>query len=592
MLRTLVVVGLSALFIGLTLPNAWLPVGSDFGTNVDSRFKVVSVIPGSLPASAGLRAGDQIDPASTDLAGRALLKNAFLLREGQSVRYSVVHGGVKRQVVVTQPAIKPGDYLLGIIKRTSATLFIITAATLVLLRPSVMLWGFFLFALGSTHGTPLILKWVNDTVGSVGGAIADPLWDLLGTLGLLLFGTHFPAPATRGIRAAIDRSIPILVALVVIAEVPYTLFMLGVSVPPEWAVVAAYVPAIAYTLGIIALLSGFFEAQGAARQRLRWVVAGFAVYWGAVLYLKLAPLFPNEAWPTAWSDAGLSYDALNGLVLFIPLAVAYAVLKHHVLDINFVIGRGLVYAILTSFAVATFAIIEWLLGGVLAQTRLAAAGEVVAAVAIGFGLNGMHARVDRFVDAVIFRKRHLAEQRMARVAAGLPHAESYASIAELVVREPLEALGLRSGAFFRRLDDGVFHCESAIGIAVDQNVIIRTDEALVTHLHGERGYVTLAHVGWAFPIATDPAAAPVFAFPLFVRHDLRAIAFYGGHDTGEAIDPDELRALNGLCAGASSALDHVAAVELAQRLEELRQANEALRSDVQRLERSMQATTA
>ena len=42
--------------------------------------------------------------------------------------------------------------------------------------------------------------------------------------------------------------------------------------------------------------------------------------------------------------------------------------------------------------------------------QLAAVGEVVAAIAIGFWLNGLHGQVDRFVDRVIFRRRHLAEQ--------------------------------------------------------------------------------------------------------------------------------------------------------------------------------------
>ncbi len=591
MIRTLVVVGLSVLCIGLTLPNIWLPFGSNVDANVDSTFTVTSVDPGSTAELAGLRPGDRIEPWTTDLTARAFLRDSSLLGQGQSVRFIVDRNGDRREIVVMQPTIKTGDYLLGLIKRTSVTLFVLTAAVLLLLRPSSMLWGFFLFAIGSIHGSPLIIDSINPAVGAVGGFVANSTWDILGTLGLLLFGTRFPSPSSQGIRLIIARWTPAIVALVILAQIPSFRFMVGIPTPPWVSVLAAYVPAIAYTLGITALLAGYFEAEGAARQRLRWVIAGFGIYWVAELYLKLAPLFPHQLWPLAWSNFGLDHSVLNGLVIFIPITVAYAVLKHHVLDINFVIGRGLVYAILTSFAVATFAVIEWLLGGVLAQTKLATAGEVLAAIAMGFGLNGMHARVDRFVDAVIFRRKHLAEQRLARVAAGLPHLESYSSIAEIAVREPLEALGLRSGFFFRRFDDGVFRCEAALGAAVG-DAVIRADQAIIAHLHGERGPVALGQVGWQFPATVEPASMPVVAFPMFVRHELRAIAFYGGHDTGEAIDPDEIQALSGVCAGAASAIDHCAAAEIARRLDDLRKANEALKADVQLLRRSAQAASA
>jgi len=38
MLRALVVVGLSALFIGLTVPNIWLPTAGSFDVGVDAQF--------------------------------------------------------------------------------------------------------------------------------------------------------------------------------------------------------------------------------------------------------------------------------------------------------------------------------------------------------------------------------------------------------------------------------------------------------------------------------------------------------------------------------------------------------------------------
>jgi hypothetical protein len=178
----------------------------------------------------------------------------------------------------------------------------------------------------------------------------------------------------------------------------------------------------------------------------------------------------------------------------------------------------------------------------------------------------LHGHVDRFVDAYIFRRRHLAEQRLAQAAAGLPHAESYEAIAQMMVREPVEAFGLRSAAFFRQRD-GEFCCEAAHHANALENLMIGNDDPLVLHVQGAREQVSLAAIGWHAPGGDDPGH-PIVAFPIFIRHELRAIALYGGHATGEAIDPDELRMLRSLCSGAAAALDHSATIELTHRLDE------------------------
>ena len=196
--------------------------------------------------------------------------------------------------------------------------------------------------------------------------------------------------------------------------------------------------------------------------------------------------------------------------------------------------------------------------------------------------------VIRRFGAVIFRKRHLAEQRLARVAVGLPHSETYATIANLVVREPVAALGLRSAAFFRRGDDGEFRCEAAACIDIVGQQI-DADSELFVHLNGESGPVMLRGIDWELRGAHGGANDPVVAIPVFIRHELRAIAFYGGHVTGEAIDPDEMRTLIALCGGASAALDHTAAAELTRRLAEYEQAVAALKLELQSL--LAQATT-
>ena len=313
MLRALVVVGLSALFIGLTLPNIWLPTAGSFDVGVDSQFKVVSVTPGSLVDQAGVRLGDQIDPASTSPVTRVALAGYYLPRVGETFTFDVLRDGIRHHITIRQPAIETGSFLLGYFKRPTASVFIIVAALLLLMRPSPTLWGFFLFALGSTRGQTLILEFVNPTSAVLGNGISEPLYDILGSLGLLVFATNFPTRSTSGPRHIIERAIPYIVGAVIIGRVPYSLFLFGISVPTVLRPIGDVIIAAAFALGILALLAGLVESDPDKRQRLRWVVAGFAVYGASIVYQKFANALPGIAWPAAWSNYGFTDDVLNAL---------------------------------------------------------------------------------------------------------------------------------------------------------------------------------------------------------------------------------------------------------------------------------------
>ncbi|HXW77515.1 MAG TPA: hypothetical protein VEJ20_08905, partial [Candidatus Eremiobacteraceae bacterium] len=410
-LRTAVVVAVSAFMICVTVPNIWVPIGANLPITVNYHYDVVNATSGPVLDAMGIRIGDHVIPSSTTLPVKEALLGIYLQRAGESLHFTVERDGVPHPITVPPPIIGGGSFITALIKRTAATLFVIVAATLLLMRPSPMLWGFWLFAIGSVDGSPLVLEFVTPSFGAAVGSILFDVYGVLGPLGLVMFATRFPASDSTGFRALVQRATPALALLLVAGVVPQMLFTFGVATPPFTFDFSTIVLTAVVSLGSVTLLAGFIHAQPAQRQRLRWVVAGFAVYWAYLLYFYLSNNYlPSQGWPPAWTNAGITNDVLNGLVIFIPVTVAYAVLKHHVLDINFVLERGIVYGIVTTVAVGVFAIADWLLHRAVAQTNLAFTGEIAAALAIGFGLNGLHSHVDRFVDSFIFRSRHIAEE--------------------------------------------------------------------------------------------------------------------------------------------------------------------------------------
>ncbi|HXW77516.1 MAG TPA: hypothetical protein VEJ20_08910 [Candidatus Eremiobacteraceae bacterium] len=580
MVRTIVVIALATFVIGFTLPNAWIDNGAQLPFAVDGHFDVTAVSPGPFADRLGLRVGDHINPRSLSFLERFELGEYTVFAP---MTLEVERDGRTRDLKVPMPGWTFGLDGLAFVKRTTATIFVIVAAILLLLRPSTMLWGFFFYAVGSVNGGSFLAGWIDPLFGAIITTILNVMYSTLGPLGLLLFAARFPVASSGGWRRLVQRATPALMLIVVALTIVNNLYLAGIAISPAAGAFTTVLGVIVPTIAISALIAGLLQLEPSQQQRLRWVIAGFAVYYAAAIYQQLSGYLPAQGWPPAWTNAGWSFDVLNGLVIVIPLTVSYAVLRHHVLDINFVIGRGLVYGLVTSIAIAVFAIADWFLHRVLAQTNLALTGEIVAAVAIGFWLNGLHDQVDRFVDAVIFRRRHLAQQRLEQVAAGLPHTEAFGTIAAMVCDEPVDALGLRSAAFFRAHADARFHCEHEVSLPRATSATIDLDGELAVYLHGARGPVALHRLGWRLEGLEAGPATPVFAFPIFVRHELAAIAFFGGHESGEAIDPDEMRSLSGLCTGAAAALDHAAAAEIARKMEEYRTRIDALTRDVQML---------
>jgi hypothetical protein len=66
------------------------------------------------------------------------------------------------------------------------------------------------------------------------------------------------------------------------------------------------------------------------------------------------------------------------------------------------------------------------------------------------------------------------------------------------------------------------------------------------------------------------AAFPSIAIPLVCDRDIRAIALYGGHDSGTDLSPDEISCLEALVAAGSAAYEHLRNVALQRQIEALR----------------------
>ena len=149
----------------------------------------------------------------------------------------------------------------------------------------------------------------------------------------------------------------------------------------------------------------FRSSRGVERQQLRWVAAGAAA--------AVAGLLGGAAVPQGTVLSGVLYSS----VLFIPLAVAVAVLRYRLWDLDRLVSRTVTYAVVTALLVVPFLLIVPAAGRLVGGSgSLAVAAATLAAAAV---FQPLRRRVQDLVDRRFNRRRYDAARTVEGFAAHL-----------------------------------------------------------------------------------------------------------------------------------------------------------------------------
>jgi hypothetical protein len=210
---------------------------------------------------------------------------------------------------------------------------------------------------------------------------------------------------------------------------------------------------------LLALALRFRRSAGVERLQLRWLLSASTVV--AVLYALTLVL----SWGSGWSSANtptwlavLQFALLPSNAL-IPIAIGVAILKHRMLDIDLVINRALLYAVLAVFVTVVYVAI--VVGvGALVGSRSNAVLSALAAAMVALAFQPVRQRARRIVNRLVYGKRASPYEVLSEFSERLGNA--YASD-ELL---PRMALVLAEGTGAERADVWVkigtaFRCEAS-----------------------------------------------------------------------------------------------------------------------------------
>lgn len=562
-LRIAIVTALSLFFCMWYFPDLTRVAGypdGDLGLRTDG--KIVESVGSGMPAErAGIHPGERIDLSKLMPADRSAIIGGYLPAPGRTVTFGVWHGD-HRASVTLQAAPERTNRAFIVIREIVFFVPLLIGFFLVLLRPSPITWGFFLFSLGAGGSAPTsvfssrVLGW--NAYVSIGG-IFSLLSYVLPKTGLVLFAFSLARkPLGFWARAAIA----VTAAIGVLQSLPVLLF--PDTAGSGWPQLNAGGDSVAAAIALGGLLYAYAHLATRLRQRLHWITVGF-VYW---IVIDVLDAFLWPGYEPYWL-----HTAMDASQVIFPLTVAYAILRERVVDINFVVSRTVAYGLLTTAIVGVFALIDLFLSRTM-ESRFSLPVDIVVALVLGFFFHGMRKRIDATVDRVIFRKRHVAESRLAKAAKAVVHVDDPDAIADYLTRLPAEVLDLTGAALYMRRGSG-FVLERCAGWKHEPPKRLPTSDPLVAFVSSELGIVRVGDVPMR-EAPPDRHDSPVLAIPLVFRRELAGFALYGAHEDGADLDADDERALVPLVNNAAVTYDHIEAQALREEIARLRSLEPAM----------------
>ena len=391
------------LWLGMILGCDLLPPRYTF--DLSSAWKggenvVTSVGPGA--ARAGLRVGDVLLLDRVDEArqyGTAGSVVPIRIRRGAHT--------IGAAVPLTS-ALVSGSLPERIASDVAITFALLLASYLAYRRPGAMTFALILFLGGGALSWPefvSLLSALPNWLYVPFATLMEVLCDWFPVMALASFAVRLPGGALSTRQQRSTR----VIDTIVIAAFGADLF-LNTAAHGNWSIAFT---AISGILVLVASVAALVSARPVDRGRAGIVFAGVMI--GGVGYaINMIGLRLGEP---IW----LFTIYVNISIVVVPLSLAYAILRHRVFDVGFVLNRTIVFGLTSALVVVLFAALEFV------AERFLSDATRVESVLVQFGValtvivsvRLLHRRVDVVVDNVLFRARHEQESALRRFASTL-----------------------------------------------------------------------------------------------------------------------------------------------------------------------------
>ncbi|MGZ3499403.1 MAG: hypothetical protein ACXVAC_17705 [Vulcanimicrobiaceae bacterium] len=543
------VVAMTLLAFAAYLPNVatyFAPVVGDFCFSAGFGGQVTKA--DTACTRAGIAVGDRIEYAKMPV-GERYVAGALA---GTRAVFPVLHNGSEHRValVATWKSPELRDKIFIVVRKLAWMFFVIVAAAILLSRPSRMTWGFYLYSLNHSFVALFFFMFLPEfawwTLQYISNAVG-----YLGQVGFVVFALRFPQDLALGWRARAERLMGLIFAALCVFNAFLVFATLSGRIGGYSHDLLECVPLLLlYAVAWYALVMSYRRSQGIERIRLRWGIFGSIT--GTMLVAASTGLVYMPMLPDWLMNLFLAIGQL-----LVPTAIGYAIVRHRVIDVQFVVNRTIVFAAIGGAAAGVLIGIDWLSTAVLPLSR--GHMSIALAFAFGFGLlvAKMYRRLVTAVDRALFPERRAAMECLNELRLAVERQNDAGALRSQLTSDVCTGIQLASAALFIPLDGG-FVREAAFGWPSGTVWHLLGDDPIVRHVsRAPKKSLRVDDLEWESINVPAGAAHPLLVVPMTSRRRIVGLALYGAHTSGADLDPDEVRGLVDLCAAASPAFDQV-----------------------------------
>jgi two-component system NarL family sensor kinase len=174
---------------------------------------------------------------------------------------------------------------------------------------------------------------------------------------------------------------------------------------------------LAAILAGVSLVARFRSRRGDERQQIKWLAfVGVTFLAQFALTLAVAAILGNGPAADAWG--GAMYTVMFAtLGLGIPAACAVAILKYHLYDIDVVISKALVYAVLAAFITAVNVLLVVGVGTLAGRGGRPSLGlSILATAVVAVLFQPVRERVQRLANRLVYGRRATPYEALAQLS--------------------------------------------------------------------------------------------------------------------------------------------------------------------------------
>jgi len=315
----------------------------------------------------------------------------------------------------------------------------------------------------------------------------------------------------------------------------------------------------------VMLFAKFRKSYGLTRLQIKYVFAGFVV--SATLGITTNLILPlagiRELVPLGTASAAI-------LVGFL----AYAILKHRLLEIETLVIKSFVYFVLTSFITAVYILIVLLFQQAMGGAHKYFLPEIITAVVIALTLTPLKNRLDALTNRIFFQKKYDYQKTLGELSLAISVTVNLDELLEKVLTQVVETMHLEGGSFLLREQiSGEYQVKKNAGHGcLKPGVKIPADSVMVSRLNSVNSVIVTEELS-----ATDDTLLlkelsglnAAICLPIRSKQQMTGILVLGRKKSADIFTSADLALLNTLASEMSIALQNARLYEEMQHKERL-----------------------